>query len=782
MNHCLFQGGGIGLRQRVFALLLTAAMLPGILPTAYAADAAEEITIGEESSVSETEAKENPADTGVASIELTEEPMEQTVTYTDTLGTGIPAVGRISTSAVQVYDTADSGFVDQLDIGSRAVYEAIHTEIQSGEFTFSGGWVTIRLEEGNSALSQLSTALEGDSGAEIKQQLRGLICDAYAAYNYDHPEVFWIGKDVEQENSITITEGDSSYTAEVSAVTLRISSPFDSLASISSAKQTFENGLNAAVTAAKQGRTAYQKLRLAHDYLCSTVTYTSGAAWAYSAYGALADKKAVCEGYSRAMKVVCDRLGIPCCCISGTGVSNAGSVNHMWNAVSLDSRWYAVDCTWDDTAGKASEDSSTLHTFFLVGRNTAAAELGLGKFSETHRESGRLYDGTGVDGIKTFAYPALSTAAYTGEHSVDAIKLSCGSELRMKAGEKQTIRLTLYPESAPGVKLVWKTSNKNVATVAASGSGSAVVTAVGGGTAVISVTADGITVSCTVKVTPKLSTPKLTSVVSRVGGVQVNWARVDGATGYRICRRTSGSSWSGTGIATVTGGSKSSYTDYSVKNNTKYTYTVYAMYDGEIASRCSTDGKSAYYLQTPEILTITNRSDGIRLTWKSISKATSYNIYRKSPKDTKWTKIASCSSKATSYTDKKVSNHYTYIYTMRAVNSKGMSYYHTAGSTLRRISQVQWSSLKSRSRKTLTARWKRVSYVTGYELQYSKKSSMQDAKTIRIKSSSSSVLSKTVSKLTGGKTYYVRIRAYKSLDDGKTYGAWSSTKRVTVKR
>ena len=111
-----------------------------------------------------------------------------------------------------------------------------------------------------------------------------------------------------------------------------------------------------------------------------------------------------------------------------------------------------------------------------------------------------------------------------------------------------------------------------------------------------------------------------------------------------------------------------------------------------------------------------------------------------------------------------------------------MSYYHTAGSTLRRISQVSWSSLKRGSAKTLTARWKRVAYVTGYELQYSTKSSMKNAKTIRVKSSGSSVLSKTVGKLTGGRTYYVRIRAYKSLDDGRTYGAWSSTKRVTVKR
>ena len=58
----------------------------------------------------------------------------------------------------------------------------------------------------------------------------------------------------------------------------------------------------------------------------------------------------VCEGYSRAFKVLCDELGIPCVLTEG---SAKGSVSetpgaHMWNYVQLDGSWYAVDVTWND--------------------------------------------------------------------------------------------------------------------------------------------------------------------------------------------------------------------------------------------------------------------------------------------------------------------------------------------------------------------------------------------------------------------------------------------------
>ena len=52
---------------------------------------------------------------------------------------------------------------------------------------------------------------------------------------------------------------------------------------------------------------------------------------AYSAYGALVLKKAVCNGYAEGMKLLCDLSGVTCKMISGT----ADGEKHAWNLISL---------------------------------------------------------------------------------------------------------------------------------------------------------------------------------------------------------------------------------------------------------------------------------------------------------------------------------------------------------------------------------------------------------------------------------------------------------------
>lgn len=83
--------------------------------------------------------------------------------------------------------------------------------------------------------------------------------------------------------------------------------------------------------------------------------------------------------------------------------------------------------------------------------------------------------------------------------------------------------------------------------------------------------------------------------------------------------------------------------------------------------------------------------------------------------------------------------------------------------------------------KALTATWKAVSGVTGYEVQYStsKKFTSKTTKTVKIKSSKTKKT--TIKKLTKGKKYYVRIRAYKTVSKKPVYGAWSSVKNIKVK-
>lgn len=90
------------------------------------------------------------------------------------------------------------------------------------------------------------------------------------------------------------------------------------------------------------------------------------------------------------------------------------------------------------------------------------------------------------------------------------------------------------------------------------------------------------------------------------------------------------------------------------------------------------------------------------------------------------------------------------------------------------------SSLKSLYRGNATVQWKKNTSVTGYQIQYSKKSNFTASKTTTI--GSKNTTKKTITGLTRGYRYYVRIRTYKTVSGVKYYSAWSGKKSVVVKR
>ena len=103
-----------------------------------------------------------------------------------------------------------------------------------------------------------------------------------------------------------------------------------------------------------------------HDRLVAGCTYDTDAAadtensdvMAYTAYGALVEGSAVCEGYARAMQLLLNRAGIATTVINGTSVETKES--HMWNLVSLNGNYYYLDPTWNDNQDKG------YHTYFNI--------------------------------------------------------------------------------------------------------------------------------------------------------------------------------------------------------------------------------------------------------------------------------------------------------------------------------------------------------------------------------------------------------------------------------
>ena len=76
--------------------------------------------------------------------------------------------------------------------------------------------------------------------------------------------------------------------------------------------------------------------------------------------------------------------------------------------------------------------------------------------------------------------------------------------------------------------------------------------------------------------------------------------------------------------------------------------------------------------------------------------------------------------------------------------------------------------------------WAQKGSATGYEIQYATNSKFTSAKKITITNKKTDT--KTISKLSGKKKYYVRVRSYTTVKGTKYYGAWSASKSVTTKK
>lgn len=92
--------------------------------------------------------------------------------------------------------------------------------------------------------------------------------------------------------------------------------------------------------------------------------------------------------------------------------------------------------------------------------------------------------------------------------------------------------------------------------------------------------------------------------------------------------------------------------------------------------------------------------------------------------------------------------------------------------------KVKLSAVKSLKKKQIKVSYKKLSNVSGYQIAYSIKKNFKGAKIIKVKAS---VTSKVIKKLKSKKKYFVRVRAYNSVNGTNTYGAWSKVKNVKVK-
>ncbi len=170
----------------------------------------------------------------------------------------------------------------------------------------------------------------------------------------------------------------------------------------------------------------------------------------------------------------------------------------------------------------------------------------------------------------------------------------------------------------------------------------------------------------------------------------------------------------------------------------------------------------------------------VKITWKTVSGADQYLIYRSSSKNGEYKKIAAVAGDKTSYTDSGLTSGTTCYYKLRAVGTKSEQ---VTGEFSKKVSakpvpQKAAVTLKA-GKKQAAVSWEKVAGASGYEICCSTK---KDGNYKKIKTvTKGSTVKYTHRKLKSGRTYYYKVRAYRTVNGKKVYGSYSSVKSVKVK-
>ena len=153
----------------------------------------------------------------------------------------------------------------------------------------------------------------------------------------------------------------------------------------------------------------------------------------------------------------------------------------------------------------------------------------------------------------------------------------------------------------------------------------------------------------------------------------------------------------------------------------------------------------------PTLKTISNTTNGVKITWGKVEGADSYRVYRK-VKGGSWSKIGEV--KTTYFTDKTAKSGTTYYYTVRAKNEAGLSSYNTSGVSIKRLATPALKTVSNTST-GVKITWGKVTGVSTYKVY--RKTSKSGSWQYIGKTTSTSYTDKTAKK---GTSYYYTVQAY----------------------
>lgn len=523
---------------------------------------------------------------------------------------------------------------------------------------------------------------------------------------------------------------------------------------------------------AKDGVTAssseFDKAKAVYDYLSTNVHYNrepreDNGNLMITAYDSLVRKEAQCYGQTLGAYRLLKELGLVTRRVNGKMRLNGELINHGWNIVKINGKWY----NFDATASAAYYEETNDVTYKMLLRTYSDfvnQEYTLNTEYTPSSEFGKAHPyGTTVYPSEPDA-PATLTLRNLGSGKIEA---SCSKV-----------------SGATGYALYRSTASDGTFEKVAEGTTTTLVdnTAKAGtqyhykmkSSAIVNGTKMYSRYSPRRIITAKnTGTPVFTSVVANSGSVTLKWSALAGADYYQVYRsETENGTYSLLNKRNVT---TNSVVDSTVSAGKTYYYKVRAYQNNEYGMFSEIVKGASKPVKVSGLKAQSAGSTSVKLSWNKSEGAKYYQVYRSTNANTGFKKLGTYNESTLTAVSKSLATNQTYYYKVRSYAVvDGVAIYSDYSDVVKAVPKLSAPTnvkASANTSTTLKISWNLTDGGSYYQVY---RSTSKDGKYSLLGVYDSKTTSSISRSLATGKTYYYKVRAYRWVNGERVFSPFST--------
>lgn len=273
----------------------------------------------------------------------------------------------------------------------------------------------------------------------------------------------------------------------------------------------------------------------------------------------------------------------------------------------------------------------------------------------------------------------------------------------------------------------------------------------------------------------KLNLPELLVNVVSYQSLKISWKAINNATSYILERKVNPNN--SFQILAKLRADKTTYSDSLLKDNATYFYRIKALGTNTESDLATAQATTPQKLTTPELSVAIISFQALKISWKTIPKATSYILERKATLNDVYKEIAKLSIDKITFLDSLLKDNVTYYYRLKALGDKTESDFVMAEDTTPQKLSTPELSVNTTSYQSLKISWKAITKASSYTLE--RKANPNDAYKELTKLGADKILYSD-SLLKDNSTYHYRLKAFGDKTESDVAVAQANTAQILI--